>query len=249
MGAGGTDVARESAALVLLDNAFSSIVGAVKMGRRIFDNIKKAMAYILAIHIPIAGMSLIPILLDLPMAFLPVHIVFLELVIDPSCSVAFEQEAAEKNTMKRPPRCTTEPLFNKGMIMVGISQGIFILGMVLALFWFSHWRGQTDDETRAMAFTALIIANLSLILTNRSWSTSFLSTIGIPNKAMWIVVSATLVFLGLVLYVPFLQDLFKFASLAPFDLLACLGAGIVSVIWFEILKICREMHRKSKGLC
>ncbi len=185
MGGRGTDVARESSALVLLDDDFSSIVQAVKMGRRIFDNIKKALAYIFAIHVPIAGMSLIPVILQWPLVLLPVHVVFLELIIDPACSVVFEAEPEEADVMNRPPRNSQEPLFSRRTLIMSLLQGASVLLIVLAVFAIALYRGQGEFEARALTFTTLIIANLGLILTNRSWSRTILSTLRSPNAALW----------------------------------------------------------------
>ena len=237
MGGRGTDVARESSALVLLDDDFSSIVQAVKMGRRIFDNIKKAIAYIFAIHVPIAGMSLIPVLLKWPLVLLPVHIVFLELIIDPACSVVFEAESEEANVMKRPPRNPKEPLFSRNTLAVSMLQGVSVLLIVLAVYAIALYRGQGESDARALTFTTLIIANLGLILTNRSWSRTILSTLCSPNTALWWVLGGAAIFLGLVLYVPFLRSLFRFSALHPFDVAICLVSGIVSILWFEGLKL------------
>jgi len=248
MGGRGTDVARESSALVLLDDDFSSIVQAVKMGRRIFDNIKKAIAYIFAIHVPIAGMSLIPVLLNWPLVLLPVHIVFLELIIDPACSVVFEAESEEANVMKRPPRSSTEPLFSRRTLAVSLLQGVSVLLIVLAVFSISLYRGQGELEARALTFTTLIIANLGLIMTNRSWSRTILRTLHSPNKALWWVLGGAAIFLGLVLYVPFLRSLFRFSTLHLFDLAICLSAGLVSIIWFEGLKMIKTRQKPSSVL-
>ena len=237
MGGRGTDVAREAAGLVLLDDDFSSIVGAVRMGRRIFDNIKKAIAYIFAIHVPIAGMSLIPVLLKLPLVLLPVHILFLELIIDPACSTVFEAEPEEDGVMRRPPRNPSEPLFGRRMVLLSLAQGISVLAIVLAVFAISFARGQGEAEARVLSFTTLIVANLALILTNRSWSRTILTTLRTPNTALWWVLGGATAFLGLVLYVPFLRSVFKFAALHPLDLAICLAAGGFSVVWFEVLKL------------
>ncbi len=239
MGGRGTDVARESAALVLVDDDFSSIVQAIKVGRRIFDNLKKAMAYILAIHVPIAGMSLIPVILDLPLALLAVHIVFLELIIDPSCSIVFEAESEEEDVMNRPPRNPRAPLFSAGTVGISIMQGISVLMIVLMVYGVVIHRGSGGLEARALTFTTLVIANLALILTNRSWSRSIWATLKTPNPALWLVVSGALIFLGIVLYVPFMRNLFHFAKLHLIDIVICLSAGIISIIWFEALKIFR----------
>ncbi len=248
MGGRGTDVARESSALVLLDDDFSSIVQAVRMGRRIFDNIKKAIAYILAIHVPIAGMSLIPVLLKWPLVLLPVHIVFLELIIDPACSVVFEAEPEESNVMSRPPRDPQEQLFNKRTLAISLLQGVSVLMIILAVFGITLYRGLGELEARALTFTTLIIANLGLILTNRSWSRTILSTLRSPNRALWWVLGGAAVFLGLVLYVPFLTSLFRLTTLHPFDLVICLSAGVVSIIWFEGLKMIKNRQKLSSVL-
>ena len=237
MGNRGTDVAREAASLVLLDDDFSSIVKAVRLGRRIFDNIKKAMAYILAIHVPIAGMSLIPVLLEWPLIFYPVQVVFLELIIDPACSIAFEAEPEEADVMNRPPRDPNGPLFNRRTLALSLLQGLSVLIIVLAVFAVSLYRGQGEAEARALTYVTLVIANLGLILTNRSWSRTILETMSTPNPALWWVVGGALAFLGLVIYVPFIRELFGFAYLHFTDVAICLMAGIASVIWFEGLKV------------
>lgn len=245
MGGRGTDVARESSALVLLDDDFSSIVQTIKLGRRIFDNLKKAVAYIFAIHIPIAGMSLIPVLFGWPLVLLPVHVVFLELIIDPACSVVFEAEPDEANVMKRPPRNPKEPLFGRRNVGLSLLQGSSVLLIVLAVFSIALYRGQGELEARALSFTTLVIANLGLILTNRSWTGTILNTLRTPNAALWWVLGSALVFLGLALFVPFLRDLFHFAVLHFNDLVLCLAAGVVSVMWFEGLKLFNRRRKKS----
>jgi Ca2+-transporting ATPase len=245
MGERGTDVARESAALVLLNDDFSSIVQAVKLGRRIFDNIKKAIAYILAIHVPIAGMSLIPVLLKWPLVLLPVHIVFLELIIDPACSIVFEAEREEADVMTRRPRNSRKPLFDKWTLTVSLLQGLSVLLIVLAVFAISLHRGQDAAEARALTFTTLILANLGLILINRSWSRTIVSTLRTPNFALWMVIAGTAALLGLVLYTPFLRDLFKFKTLHSTDLWICLGAATISIFWFEALKLINGARKRE----
>lgn len=237
MGGRGTDVARESSDLVLLDDDFSSIVQAVQMGRRTFDNIKKAIAYVFAIHVPIAGMSLIPVLLNWPLVLLPIHIVFLELIIDPACSTVFEAEPEEADVMNRPPRNPVEPLFGRRTLALSLLQGISVLVIILAVFGIALYRGLGEQEARTLTFTTLIIANLGLILTNRSWSRTILSTLGSPNTALRWVLGGAAVFLGLVLYVPFLRSLFLFSALHLIDIVICLAAGVLSIIWFEGLKM------------
>ena len=237
MGGRGTDVARESSSLVLLNDDFASIVEAIRLGRRIFDNLRKAIAYIFAIHVPIIGMSLIPVVFKLPLVLLPAHIVFLEFIIDPASSIVFEAEPAEADVMRRPPRDPNEPVFSRRTMSISILQGLSVLFIVLAIFSIVLYRGQGAEDARALTFTALIIANLALIFTNRSWSRSIVTTLRSPNTALWWVTGGAFVVLGLVLYVPFLRDLFGFTRLHLIDLAIALAAGIASVLWFEILKV------------
>jgi Ca2+-transporting ATPase len=237
MGGRGTDVAREASALVLLDDDFSSIVTAVRMGRRIYDNLRKAIAYVFAIHVPIAGLSLIPVLLQWQLILLPVHVVFLELIIDPACSIVFEAEPEEKDVMRRPPRDPKAPLFGRRTVVISLMQGFAVLAIVLAVYAVARRLGEPIDSARALTFTTLIVANLGLILVNRSWSQVILLTLRRPNRALWWIVVGAVVTLGCVLYVPYLRELFHFGPLHPMDLGIALAAGAVSILWFEVLKI------------
>ena len=237
MGGRGTDVAREAADLVLLDDGFSSIVEAIRVGRRIYDNLKKAMSYVLAVHVPIAGVALIPVLLKWPLVLLPVHVVFLELIIDPACSVAFEAEPEEAGLMQRPPRDPKEKFFNGRTMLLSFLQGASVLLIVMGVFIIARLRGEPEANVRALTFTTLIVANLALILANRSWSRIIVATLRSPNPALWWIVTGSLCVLGLVLYVPFIRELFRFSMLHGNDLLICLAAGLVSVLWFEALKM------------
>ena len=237
MGGRGTDVAREAAALVLLDDNFASIVQAVKLGRRIFENLKKAMTFIFSVHIPIAGMSLIPVLFKWPLALLPVHIVFLELIIAPACSVVFEMEAEESNIMRQPPRELEEPLFGRQMVLTGLVQGLGVLAIVLALYAFFLSRGYGQSEARMISFSSLVIANLGLIFANRSRTRSILATLSTPNPALWWVTGGTLAFLILALVVPFFRGLFSFAPLHLWELVLIALAGLLSVFVSESVKL------------
>lgn len=236
MGERGTDVAREAADLVLLEDDFSSIVESVKLGRRIFDNLKKGMAYTLAVHIPIAGFSLIPVLLQWPLVLLPIHIAFLHLIIDPACTIVFEAEAAEANVMHRPPRPPRDPLFGRRTLWLALLQGLSVLLVLTIVFAISYRHSHNEFTARAMAFTTLILANLSMILTNRSWSRTIVGTLETPNPALWWVLGGGLLFLGLILTVPILQKLFGFANLGWPSLALSAIAGILSILWFEGLK-------------
>lgn len=231
MGERGTDVAREAAALVLLDDDFSSIVNAVKQGRTIFDNIKKAVAYILAVHVPIAGISLLPVLLKLPLMLFPIHIVFLELIIDPVSSIAFEAEPPEKDIMTRPPRKSSESLFSKEVVGISLLQGFSVLFIVFLVFIFAKYLGQSEAEIRALTFITLIFANIGLIFVNRSWCNGIIKTCRVPNKTLLIVLIGAMLVLVLILFVPFMQRLFHFGKLHLIDVTVCIVAGFISMIW------------------
>jgi len=239
MGGRGTDVAREAASLVLLDDNFVSIVRAMRLGRRIFDNMQKSMSYILAVHIPIAGMALLPVLLDWPALLYPMHIAFLELIIDPACSLAFENEPPEADIMQRPPRDPNAQLFGGATLVLALLQGIGVLVVVMGAYaWADH--RLAEPEARAFAFSLLVIANLALIFSNRSQTRTLLASLRSPNATLWIVTGVTLGFLALSLYLPFLAGAFRFAPLSLHELAVAFGLALASVGWFQILKLTRN---------
>jgi len=241
-------VAREAAALVLLDDDFSSIVAAVKLGRRIFDNIKKAVSYVFAVHVPILGLSVIPVIMgDWPVILMAVHVVFLELIIDPACSVIFEAEREEPDVMDRPPRDPQEGLFTMRYLGLSLIQGFGVLAVVLAVLVVSRWAGHAEADCRALTFVTLVASNLCLILTNRSWSRTILTMFKEPNAALWWVAGGAVVFISMVLFVPFLRELFHFSRLHAGDLMLCLGAGVASIGWFEVLKIATARRRVARA--
>ena len=238
MGRKGTDVAREASSLVLMDDNFSSIVGAIRMGRRIFDNLQKSFGYIFAIHVPIAGLSLLPILVsNLPIILWPVHIVFLELIIDPACSIIFEAEREESNVMNRPPKKLNEPFFGSRKILFSCLQGVGILAVTAAIYFECLYLGFDINQVRAMTFTTLIISNVAVILTNRSWNDNIFKIIATPNKAVIWVVGGAIFFLSLILNIPFFLDLFQFSKLSLTNIIICIGAGLTTIIWFEVYKL------------
>lgn len=237
MGGRGTDVARESSGLVILDDDFSTIVEAIRLGRRIFDNLKNAMAYILAIHVPIAGITVVPVLLDLPMVLMPIHVAFLHLIIEPACSVVFEVEPADPALMHRDPRDPQLPLFGKRLLGLSFLQGASVLAMLLVVFLLTLYRNKGEFEARSLTFATLVIANLALIFVNRSWHRSFWETLRVPNKTLWWVVGMGVVFLGVIFYTPFFRGLFRFAPLHADDVALCFAAGVLSIGWFEVLKM------------
>ena len=235
MGGRGTDVAREAAAIVLLDDNFASIVRAVRLGRRIFDNLRKSMSYILAVHVPIAGMALLPLLLGWPIVLYPMHIALLELAIDPACSMVFENEPADSDVMQRPPRDPDAPLFAGRTLLLALLQGLGVLAVVMgAQVWGA---GHLDEaQARALAFTTLVLGNLALIFSNRAGPGGLLASLKVPNRTLWWVCGLTLGLLALALYLPPLALVLHMAAL-PAELLALalLAAG-ASLVWFELLK-------------
>jgi len=235
MGARGSDVAREAAAVVLLEDDFASLVHGIRIGRRIVDNLKKALAYILAVHLPIVGLTLAPIALGWPLVLMPIHIAFLQLVIDPACSVVFETQPEEADVMQRPPRAPKTPMFGKRVIGISIAQGACVLAVVLSLYALARHVGRLEAEARTLTFATFLVANLGLIFTNRSWSQG-ITWLSLKDKTLWGVTVGALLFLALVVYVRPLAHLFRFAPLGPLDVVLCLGAGCLSVAWFEIFK-------------
>jgi P-type Ca2+ transporter type 2C len=237
MGGRGTDVAREAAALVLLDDDFTSIVHAVRLGRRIFDNLRKSMGFLLAVHVPIAGLALLPLLLGWPLILLPVHVVFLELIIDPACSLVFEAEREEPNVMRRPPRPADEPLFGRWLVQFSLVRGAIVLIATLGVLALALAAGQTEPEARALAFATLVLADLGLILSGRSGSRSVLHTLRSRNLALTAVTGGAVLLLALVLAVPALRGLFKFAALHADDLGLAVGVALLTLLLSEGLKL------------
>ena len=236
MGGRGTDVAREAASLVLLNDDFVSIVAAVSLGRRIYANLRKAMSYVLAVHVPIAGMALLPLLFGWPLMFGPAHIVFLELVINPVCSIVFEAEHSESDAMRRPPRPTDERLFTPAMIAACLLQGLAVLTVVGGLYaWWQH-TGVAADAARAMGFVTLVAGNLAVIIANRSSRVAAVTTLFAKNVALLWVVAGTATALAATLYWPPLARLFGFAALAPSAVALCVVAGLGGVFLFEMIK-------------
>jgi len=237
MGGRGTDVAREAAALVLLDDDFASIVVAIRLGRRIFDNIRKAIAFTFAVHVPIAGLSMLPVFFaGWPLLLLPTHIVFLELIIDPSCSLVFEAEAAEANVMKRPPRGPRDRLFSLNTVGMAVLQGLIVLAVCVGVFLLSH-QGHTPEAARALTFATLVAAFVVVLLANRSSTGTIIANLRSHNIALWCVLGGTVTLLPLVLLLPFAQRIFHFAPIHAGDLVLSIVAGLACVLCFDLLKL------------
>lgn len=241
MGEKGTDVAREASSLVLMDDNFASIVGAVRMGRRIFDNLQKALGYIFAIHVPIAGLSLVPVFFGgLPLILWPVHIVFLELIIDPACTMVFEAEKEEKNVMRRKPKDINEPFFGRGKIVVSCLQGVGILLVCLLVYFIGLRMGYSEKSIRTLTFVTLICSNIAVILSNRSWTSGIFKILATPNKAVIWIAGGAFTFLIIILNIQVLLDLFMMEKTRFAELLICMLAGFSSIIWFEFYKKIRK---------
>ncbi|MBU0745097.1 MAG: cation-translocating P-type ATPase [Gammaproteobacteria bacterium] len=210
MGGRGTDVARESAGLVLLNDDFSSLVTSIRLGRRIYTNIKKAMVYLLAVHLPIICLTAIPVIFKWPLLLWPIHIVFLQLIIDPTCSIVFEAAPEEADIMMCPPRRSKEKLFNRRSVFLGLMQGFGVLVLSLGALLVTKFLGWSETDTRALVFAVLVISNIALIFVNLSEHFSLANRDILSNRVLWIVVFTTLSFLTAVLTIPTLKELFYF---------------------------------------
>ena len=239
MGGRGTDVAREASSLVLLDDNFDSIVNAVRLGRRIYRNIRNAMRYLLAVHVPTAGMAFLPLLFGWPVAFFPLHVVFIEFVIDPACSIAFEAEPAAASGMRVPPRAPDAQLFDLPTLAISLLQGVGVFLAVALLYSHALLEGAGETAARTLAFTTIIIGNLALILSNRSATRSMFTTMVAPNPALWWVIGGALAALSIVLAVPELRDLFRLAAPSVGDVALSAVAAGAGVLWYEFYKLLR----------
>ncbi len=237
MGKKGTDVAREASSLVLLDDNFASIVAAIRSGRKIYDNLQKAMSYIMAIHIPIIGLALLPAFFSsIPILLFPLHIIFLELIVDPVCSIAFESEQEEKSLMTRPPRNINEKFFGFDKIAISVFNGFLLFVMVLIVYYLSFSEGHNAEESRAIAFSALIIGNVFLILSQLSKTRSFISAIIEKNISLLFLLIVAVVLLCIINFVAGFTALFGMqnpgmAHYVP----SLLGGGILLSI-LELIK-------------
>lgn len=236
MGGRGTDVAREASSIVLLDDDFGSIVRTIRLGRRIYDNLRKAMAYIVAVHVPIAGLALLPLLFGFPLILTPIHIAFLEMVIDPACSIVFEAEADEDDLMRRPPRSPESQILSGRMAGWSLLQGGLALITVAAVFAGGLARGMPETELRALVFVSLVLINVSLILVNRSFSSSLLVALRRRNVSLWVLMSAVATVLAITLSWPPAMKLFRFGPLHLDDLALSLAAGAAILIVLEFVK-------------
>ena len=247
MGARGTDVAREAAAIVITDDDFASIVKGVKRGRGIFNNLRKALAYIIAVHIPIFGMTLIPVLVnDWPLVLLPIQIAFVELIIDPVCSIVFESEPIDENIMNRNPRDVNKEIFGKSEIKIAVSQGLINLVAILSVYLWSIWDNQSDKEIKTLTFATLVLSNLATIFINRSWTlTTFAVMRQRKNKIMNWAVSIAFILLVIITSFAPISQIFGFVQLPIIHWLIAIGAAIAGVAWFELFKLLQNSKLKQ----
>jgi Ca2+-transporting ATPase len=236
MGARGTDVAREAASLVLLNDDFSSLVTAVRYGRRVFANLRKAIVFVVAVHVPIVGLSIVPVLLGWPMVLMPAHILFLQLIIDPSCSLVFEAQGLEPNAMRARPRRPDAHLFDAAVLIRGLWQGAGLLALLFGVYAWSRHASGSDDVARAMTFTVMVLSNIGLIYVNQTWDAAFWHARQGFNRYSGWMAAFTVVLLAVVLALPDVARLFAFVRPPVPMLLAAVGAAILSMLWFEAVK-------------
>ncbi|WP_037283539.1 HAD-IC family P-type ATPase [Rubellimicrobium mesophilum] len=245
MGQRGTDVAREAADLVLLDDRFASIVSGVRLGRRVFANLRKALTYVVAIHVPIAGIALVPVLLGLPPVFFPMHVVLLELVIDPVCSVVFEAEPSERGAMDRSPRPVREPLFGPRQLLVGFVQGAVILIVVMSIYVLALSAGMPETQARGLAFAALVAANLALAFAaSAEPGTRFFD----PHRVVFFgIAGAATAIVALILLLPSVAGIFEVTRPPTSALAAALAAGVISGGWWGVVRIARNSRARRSA--
>ncbi len=247
MGKKGTEIAKQAASLILLEDDLSKMVNAIAMGRKIYTNLKKAIQYIISIHIPIILTVFAPLALGwiYPNIFSPIHIIFLEIIMGPTCSIIYENEPMEKNTMLQKPKALTTTFFNWRELSVSIIQGLFITVGTLFVYQYAVLSGYSEALTRTMTFTVLIAANIFLTLINRSFYYSILTTIAYKNNMVAYIIAITIALVALILYVNPITKFFEFESLHITQLLICIAIGFASVIWYEIVKLIKRSKAKT----
>lgn len=239
MGKKGTEIAKQAASLILLEDDLSKMVNAVAMGRKINANLKKAIQYIISIHIPIILTVFIPLALSwiYPNIFSPIHIIFLEIIMGPTCSIIYENEPMEKNTMLQKPKPMRTTFFNWKELSVSILQGIVITAGTLFVYQYAVLNGFGEALTRTMTFTTLIAANIFLTLINRSFYYSIFTTLKYKNNMVLLIIFITVLLVGLILYIDVLTTFFGFEILSILNLSTCISVGFVSVFWYEFVKL------------
>jgi P-type Ca2+ transporter type 2C len=247
MGRRGTEVAKQAASLVLVNDDLGSMVDAIAQGRRIYQNLKKAISYIVSIHIPIVLTVAVPLLLNwkLENLFNPIHIIFLELVMGPTCSIAFENEPAEAGQMQQPPRALGDTFLAGSELGRSIAQGLGIALAVLGVYFFAMQHGESVQVVRTLVFFTLVLSNIVLTLVNRSFSKSIFQTLPVPNPMLWFMLGVTFLLLLVTLFIAPAQQLFGFAAASFAALGWCASIALASVFWIEIYKVVQNMQAKK----
>ncbi|MBK8556638.1 MAG: cation-translocating P-type ATPase [Lewinellaceae bacterium] len=239
MGHRGTEIAKAAASMVLLDDDLARMITAVAQGRKIYKNLRNAIRYIISIHLPIIMVVVLPLVFGWTYLHIlgPVHVIFLELIMDPTCAVAFENEPAEADDMRRPPRNANSALFTNKELLVSLLQGLVISAGVLGVYHYGIYRGAGEEETRALVFTTLVLSNIFLTLINRSFVQPIYRTIFYPNRMLWMILGLAMVILMAILFVPAISQMFKITQPGWQDLALCTSVALLSVVWFELVKI------------
>ena len=246
MGKKGTEIAKQAANLILVDDNFERMTDAIAMGRKIYINLKKAIQYIISIHIPIILIVFIPLALGwmYPNIFTPVHIIFLEIIMGPTCSIIYENEPMEDNLMLQKPRPLTTTFFNFKEVLISIIQGLVITLGLLYIYQYAIGKNMSENGTRTLIFLTLITSNIVLTLANRSFYYSIFTTIQYKNNLVPIIIMITIAITGVLLYVKPLTIFFLFERLSITNLCISIGIGFLSVIWYEVIKLIKRSSKK-----
>ncbi|MGO4771224.1 cation-translocating P-type ATPase [Flavobacterium sp. W22_SRS_FK3] len=249
MGKKGTEIAKQAASLILVNDDLSKMVHAIAMGRKIYANIKKSIQFIISIHIPIIFTVFIPLALGwrYPNIFSPIHIIFLELVMGPTCSIVYENEPMEKNTMAQEPRPFTSTFFNWKELSTSILQGLVITIGSLSVYQYSIYQGHNEQITRTMVFVVLVSANIFLTLMNRSFYYSIFTTLRYKNNLVPLIIGITIVITGMILFIPTFSKFFSFEPLPMLLLSVAILVGFFSVIWYELVKLWKRNFKEFKA--
>jgi Ca2+-transporting ATPase len=244
MGQRGSEVAKSAASLILTDDDLAHMTDAVALGRKIYDNLKKAIQYIVSIHIPIILIVTLPLLLAWKFheIFSPVHVIFLELIMGPTCSIIYENEPIEKGIMLRPPRKTGVSFLSLKQLSVSILQGLMITAGCLGIGYYYMQQGSDDATVRTVVFITLLFSNIFLTLVNRSFTYSVFKTITYKNNLVPLIIGITLVFIAGLVYVPAVRNLFMLNTLSLKMLFSCIGVAILATLWIDILKVLKQKN-------
>lgn len=247
MGKRGSEIAKQASSLILTDDDLGKMIIAIAMGRKIYSNLKKAIQYIISIHIPIILTVALPLIFGwrYPNIFTPVHVIFLELIMGPTCSIIYENEPLEKNSMRQPPRIITHTFLTWHELWISVIQGLMITMGTLVSYQYAIHQGADESTTRSLVFTTLVLANIFLTLVNRSFYYSVVTALGYKNWMIPTVILITVVLLGSLLYIPGFSNFFQLTALSFREWLVALLVACCSVIWFELFKFLRRRKQNS----